>query len=465
MEREKKEVAPPCIELKTAPDTGSVCVNKNQFRLGFRQYHGGALDGILAKEWETMVAAGGSVCAALLGRQDLDKKSDVDLFFHGLTKTQARAKVIRLFNQTKQPGSRCVRTKHTVTFVSRDATRRNVQIILRIADSPVDVVRFFDVDACAVYYDNNSVYGLRRAARAYATTVNMIDLTYRSWAYEKRLVKYACRGFAIGAPGLDRTRVELREVKEISVSRGDLPPSDPRYVNFKEEHKFAPNVEDNGHCAVCRARAPDSCKYSSKRFVDGEWVSSWLKVVVGKELRFRNGDKLPDTDDYNNATGMRKLLLAEFCRDKMGLFRGKKRKKFLPSDAEAAEWKINSIGQDYGPDMSFLQDNAYHTYLIFPDPAHIPFTFTSEPISKGKFDFTNEDWEGTIYHDPKTMARQLQRFATVKCAKCYKREGVVDNKVKKFNKCARCKSVYYCSEACQKSHWLTHKSACLLTRK
>ena len=179
---------------------------------------------------------------------------------------------------------------------------------------------------------------------------------------------FSTEGFAIGAPGLDRTRVELREVKEISVSRGDLPPSDPRYVNFEEEHKFAPNVEDNGHCAVCRARAPDSCKYSSKRFVDGEWVSSWLKVVVGKELRFRNGDKLPDIDDYNNATGMRKLLLAEFCRDKMGLFRGKKRKKFLPSDAEAAEWKVARLVIAYLKYNHNLRKNLIRSLQTYISP-------------------------------------------------------------------------------------------------
>lgn len=28
-------------------------------------------------------------------------------------------------------------------------------------------------------------------------------------------------------------------------------------------------------------------------------------------------------------------------------------------------------------------------------------------------------------------------------------------------KCSRCKRAYYCNEACQKAHWVHHKSSCM----
>jgi hypothetical protein len=31
------------------------------------------------------------------------------------------------------------------------------------------------------------------------------------------------------------------------------------------------------------------------------------------------------------------------------------------------------------------------------------------------------------------------------------------------NKCSACKSVEYCSRACQKLHWAAHKAACKVT--
>jgi len=33
-------------------------------------------------------------------------------------------------------------------------------------------------------------------------------------------------------------------------------------------------------------------------------------------------------------------------------------------------------------------------------------------------------------------------------------------KPKKFKRCSRCKSTYYCNAKCQKNHWKTHKKKC-----
>lgn len=47
-------------------------------------------------------------------------------------------------------------------------------------------------------------------------------------------------------------------------------------------------------------------------------------------------------------------------------------------------------------------------------------------------------------------------MGTVKCQKCRRKEG--ENK---FKTCNRCKSVFYCSRACQKCDWESHKKNCI----
>lgn len=44
------------------------------------------------------------------------------------------------------------------------------------------------------------------------------------------------------------------------------------------------------------------------------------------------------------------------------------------------------------------------------------------------------------------------------CGSCDKWENVGDPE--RFKRCARCKKMYYCSQACQKNAWKWHKSVC-----
>ena len=59
------------------------------------------------------------------------------------------------------------------------------------------------------------------------------------------------------------------------------------------------------------------------------------------------------------------------------------------------------------------------------------------------------------------------RFVAVRihsktCGGCHKQEpsGRGSTSTERFKKCARCKQEYYCSVACQKQHWKTHKLIC-----
>ena len=54
----------------------------------------------------------------------------------------------------------------------------------------------------------------------------------------------------------------------------------------------------------------------------------------------------------------------------------------------------------------------------------------------------------------RTPARGVRENAT--CAHC----GEVEPMMGDFKRCSRCKKIHYCSSACQKAHWKTHKPTC-----
>ena len=70
--------------------------------------------------------------------------------------------------------------------------------------------------------------------------------------------------------------------------------------------------------------------------------------------------------------------------------------------------KVNSIGEDYGPDVSWAgADGAKYKASTDPQDFLNPavarskgfpaVTFETGPMSRGKYDVSNEDWEKDIY--------------------------------------------------------------------
>jgi hypothetical protein len=96
-----------------------------------------------------------------------------------------------------------IRTKHCVSFI-RGWPHRNVQVILRLYRSKGEILIGFDIDACAVGFDGNSVYALPRFRRAVNKRCNLVgvDPSRHSPSYEARLYKYCLRGWAIAQPGV-----------------------------------------------------------------------------------------------------------------------------------------------------------------------------------------------------------------------------------------------------------------------
>jgi hypothetical protein len=99
-------------------------------------------------------------------------------------------------------------TPGLITLTARYAhgTRRGhkVQVILRAFPHISAILHGFDVPACCVAYDGRAARLTYLAAWAHAFRVNVVCPAYRSTTYERRLLKYFGRGYALALPHLRR---------------------------------------------------------------------------------------------------------------------------------------------------------------------------------------------------------------------------------------------------------------------
>jgi len=191
------------------------------FESSWRRLTNGALAHL---DWSNVVAAGGSVLAALRdtgssssssspATPSASASSDVDLFLYGMSEQEASRKVAAIYEAVCAASSDgrsgaipIVRTSNAVTILGRYPTP-HIQIVLRIYSSPAEVLMGFDIDCCTVAYTGSRVLLLPRARHALTTRHNVLDLSRRSLTYELRLDKYGRRGFGLLLPGVDLARV------------------------------------------------------------------------------------------------------------------------------------------------------------------------------------------------------------------------------------------------------------------
>ncbi|KAF7971547.1 hypothetical protein HWV62_20866 [Athelia sp. TMB] len=187
-------------------------------------------EGMLELNWSNVIAAGGSVLSCLsplpermVPSEDAIRHhycskayatSDIDLFLWGLSPEQAEAKIIAIYaavccSAPSNVDIVCVRNKHTVSIYSQ-YPRRVIQIVLRLYQSPAEVLAGFDIDASCCAYDGNRVWASPRAIIALMRQCNTVDMTRRSPSYEFRLAKYSKRGFEVYVPSLRRSDIDHR---------------------------------------------------------------------------------------------------------------------------------------------------------------------------------------------------------------------------------------------------------------
>ncbi|GBB92606.1 hypothetical protein RclHR1_02030009 [Rhizophagus clarus] len=177
-------------------------------------------------DWSNVFAAGGAVLSCLLPIPQVHsvsprktrewyhdisyKDSDIDLFIYGLDEEAAKQKMVDIYEAVCNSipwDVECFRSKYCVTILSQYPSR-HIQIVLRLYNSPSEILTGFDVDCCCVGFDGRNVWALPRAHQAIIKQCNTVDLTRRSPSYEMRLAKYAGRGFEIKVPSLDRSRID-----------------------------------------------------------------------------------------------------------------------------------------------------------------------------------------------------------------------------------------------------------------
>ena len=110
--------------------------------------------------------------------------------------------------------------ENTVTLTCGRISRA-IQIICRLYDSLGTILNGFDIDCCCFGWDGAHVVCTKRGVNAINTKINIVDLQIRGASYEARLLKYAERAFAIGVPGMDRSKLDSDHLS-FTLGEGEL---------------------------------------------------------------------------------------------------------------------------------------------------------------------------------------------------------------------------------------------------
>eukprot|EP01088_Endostelium_zonatum_P003790 TRINITY_DN14977_c0_g1_i1.p1 TRINITY_DN14977_c0_g1~~TRINITY_DN14977_c0_g1_i1.p1 ORF type:complete len:664 (-),score=174.41 TRINITY_DN14977_c0_g1_i1:7-1998(-) len=192
--------------------TSSIVENEQQFKKNWDEFTKGVFKDM---DWSNVFCAGGAILANLLSGDQIKgmyAESDLDLFIYGCTPEQASIKLKHIHEVlTRNSGGEgnVIRTRRTVTLL-HTYPFRHTQVILKIYKSPAEILLGFDIDSCCFGYDGNHVYSMERGRRAIVKRYNLANETRRSGTYEKRLLKYAKRGYAVVSPKLDRSKADDR---------------------------------------------------------------------------------------------------------------------------------------------------------------------------------------------------------------------------------------------------------------
>ncbi|KAL1691218.1 hypothetical protein GGG16DRAFT_54122, partial [Schizophyllum commune] len=158
-------------------DTAYIQADSASARKRWDTMTGGLFKGL---DWTNICVAGGLILGALLTpdipQAQAEKaqphtpeewaSSDIDVYIHGLRPEAANAKIAHIAEVVKRnlpEGAPflLVRNSQTVTLYSNYPTRR-VQIVLKLVESPREVLLNFDLDICAVAFDGTDVWMLPR---------------------------------------------------------------------------------------------------------------------------------------------------------------------------------------------------------------------------------------------------------------------------------------------------------------
>ena len=207
--------------------------NLERFQTNFNRKHPNILNRIQhILLHEPIIIAGGSVLEALTGTEGIRTSewwsgdSDVDLFIYTQSASEATRIAKRVFVSLAAINEKWVIMRSPGVMTIHSWNNRfgrigeKIQIILRLYDSPTEVLFGFDCDCCCCAFDGREVWATSRCLYALKNGINVLNPLH-AWpnksSYELRLAKYAARGFPVAAPGLDKSRIDDDRIRQSKI--------------------------------------------------------------------------------------------------------------------------------------------------------------------------------------------------------------------------------------------------------
>lgn len=108
------------------------------------------------------------------------------------------------------------RTKNALTFsFGYFENIKDYQIILRLYQTPSEILHGFDVDCCCMGYNRDGLWMTQRCLYSLTYGYNTVNFNRMSPSYEYRLAKYGTRGMAIKVQNFDRSNINIESIGNI----------------------------------------------------------------------------------------------------------------------------------------------------------------------------------------------------------------------------------------------------------
>ncbi|PPQ70086.1 hypothetical protein CVT26_013420 [Gymnopilus dilepis] len=336
--------------------TPSAVPNIEAFKRNWEIFTHRALFKMSTKDWQNVLAAGGSVLACIkrpnsnTSAQRLNEyyqssvyeSSDIDLFLWGLTPEQAEVKMKDIYRAVCEATAwkvTCVRKANTVSLHTK-FPYRPIQIVLRLYQSPAEILAGFDIDAACCAYDGHRVWANPRFLTALVRQSNTIDLTRRSPSYEMRLVKYARRGFEIFLPTLRRDYIKQSTMSKLYSRDLSTFPNGLARLLVLEVAYFRPNFYRQLRFPFARRSLKKPVSNNNSRSgedmvpsndYDGNlwwaqipygpsWDADKIEALIAKKDAYLNSPYNPYNEDSENGSRHRHVFFAGTMAQCLGAF-------------------------------------------------------------------------------------------------------------------------------------------------
>lgn len=161
---------------------------------------------------------------------------DIDLFIHSCDINEYDKILRHIIEEYKAYFSKswqkenitAMRTEHAITISSNGSSK--LQIILRLYQSPSEIIHGFDVDSCCVGFDESGFYLTERALFAILNGYNTVNFDRLSPTYESRLLKYVRKGVSIMIPNFDKTKIDIDFFLMHSIERRKIINNNNKYL-------------------------------------------------------------------------------------------------------------------------------------------------------------------------------------------------------------------------------------------